>query len=165
MKYAICYASKTGNTKQLAEAIRESLPEEDLLYYGSCDPKAYEADRIYLGFWCYKADCSEDVVAFLEGLHGKELFLFGTAGFGNVDAYFQNILDRVKRHIPADVTVTDTFMCQGKMPGSVREKYVKMKETATGSIPNWDEMIENFDCAVTHPDQADLEHLKAKIKA
>lgn len=163
MKYAICYASKTGNTKLLADTVKEALPKEDLIYFGKVDPKAYEADRIYVGFWCEKATCSEEVADFLKGLHGKELFLFGTAGFDNVEAYFEDILSRVKVHLAEDVTLVGTFMCQGKMPMTVREKYVSMKESSKSSIPNWDEMIENFDHALHHPDEEDLNRLKAKI--
>ena len=49
-------------------------------------------------------------------------------------------------------------MCQGKMPLSVRERYVKMKEQPN-HMPNIDAMIENFDKALSHPDADDLAKL------
>ena len=37
MSYAIVYSSRTGNTAQLAQAIKEALPQEDCLYFGQPD--------------------------------------------------------------------------------------------------------------------------------
>ena len=51
-------------------------------------------------------------------------------------------------------------MCQGKMPRTVRERYEKMEEGARR-----DALLENFDQALGHPNQADLERLKALLKA
>lgn len=53
-------------------------------------------------------------------------------------------------------------MCQGKMPQSVRDRYVKMKEMPDAK-PNLDALIENFDRALSHPDEADLNDLRRKI--
>ena len=53
-------------------------------------------------------------------------------------------------------------MCQVKMPQSVRERYIKMKEDPEHPA-NLDALIENFDCALSHPDMDDLERLKMII--
>ena len=48
------------------------------------------------------------------------------------------------------------------MPESVRKRYELMKE----KMPQDDKvemMIENFDKALPHPDQADLTHLREKV--
>lgn len=50
MNYAIVCTSKTGNTKQLADAIQSSLPEEKVIYAGIPQAEALQADRIYVGF-------------------------------------------------------------------------------------------------------------------
>ena len=47
----------------------------------------------------------------------------------------------------------------GRMPQSVRERYLKMKE-APDHPANLDVLIQNFDCALSHPDANDLEKLK-----
>ena len=94
----------------------------------------------------------------LEQLRGRKIFLFGTAGFGGSEAYFQAILDKTKAIIDDSNTVIGTYMCQGKMPLSVRERYVKTKEQPD-HMPNIDAMIENFDKALSHPDADDLAKL------
>lgn len=48
------------------------------------------------------------------------------------------------------------------MPVSVRERYVKMKNSPL-TIPNINKMIENFDKAISHPDSEDLQNLKRLI--
>lgn len=158
MSYAIVYSSRTGNTKMLAEAIKEALPEERCIYFGGPDPRALEAELIYLGFWTDKGSCDESCAEFLKSLGSRKIFLFGTAGFGGAPAYFQQILDRVKGKLGPEVSVVGTYMCQGKMPVSVRQRYMQMEDS-----PRRSAMLDNFDAALSHPDGADLAGLKAAL--
>ena len=162
MSYAIVYSSRTGNTAHLAEAIREALPKEECVYFGKADDAALKADRLYIGFWTDKGTCDADTEAFLESVQGKEVFLFGTAGFGRDAAYFDQVLGRVKMNLKADNRIVGTYMCQGRMPRSVRERYEKMRES-TVHIPNLEELIENFDQALAHPNDGDLARLKQAV--
>ena len=50
----------------------------------------------------------------------------------------------------------------GRMPQSVRERYLKMKEAPDHPV-NLDVLIQNFDCALAHPDANDLEKLKEAV--
>ena len=77
MKYAIVYSSRTGNTKLLAEAIKESIPDDLCVYYGEPNDKALQADRIYVGFWTNSGSCSEEISEFLKTVTNQEIFLFG----------------------------------------------------------------------------------------
>ena len=155
MKYAIVYSSKTGNTKLLAETICSALDGEDV-YFGGPGAEALQADRLYVGFWTDKGDCDAGIAAFLQQLDGKQVFLFGTAGFGGSPEYFEKILATVRAHLPETASVVGTYMCQGKMPASVRERYVKMQAAA---------LIENFDRALGHPDEEDLAGLKHAVQS
>ena len=164
MKYAIVYASQTGNTKLLAEAVRDTLPQEDLLYFGEPCAQALEADRIYVGFWTDKGSCDGKTQDFLKTVVGQQIFLFGTAGFGGDPAYYEKILAKVKKNLGDEAQVVGTYMCQGKMPMSVRERYVKMLENPV-HMPNLKNMIHNFDLALSHPDSRDLENLVSSLPA
>ncbi|MCH4207211.1 MAG: flavodoxin family protein [Solobacterium sp.] len=162
MTYAIVYSSKTGNTKMLADTIRETLTDQECVYCGPAVPDALQADTLYVGFWTDKGTCDKDTEAFLKTIQNKPVFLFGTCGFGVDPNYFSKILKSCERYLNQNCTVIGSFMCQGKMPMSVRERYVKMK-AAPVHMPNIDGMIANFDLALTHPDQNDLDHLKQEI--
>lgn len=166
MKYAVIYESATGNTKMLADEIRNVLGERECIFFGTLEENTQSATEgaeiLFLGFWTDKGECSAGIRKYIETLYGRNIFLFGTAGFGGSEKYFSEILERVCVHLPEGNTVVGTYMCQGKMPESVRKRYELMKE----KMPQDDKvemMIENFDKALSHPDQADLTHLREKV--
>lgn len=202
--YSIVFSSRTGNTAELAEAVREALPEGMCEYFGDVngavgggfdsdgnrdhsecsiangnnkrgfdgsdggdyagagcgrtDSATPASETLFVGFWTNQGMADQAAQKLLEQLKGRKIFLFGTAGFGGSEAYFQAILDKTKALIGDSNTVIGTYMCQGKMPLSVRERYVKMKEQPN-HMPNIDAMIENFDKALSHPDADDLAKL------
>ena len=125
-RYSILFSSMTGNTKELADAIREILPEETLDYFGLCK----DADP--------------------------------QSGFGGSEEYYQKVLHNVRENIDPSNQIVGEYMCQGKMPMAMRERYVKMKEDPNHK-PNLDMLIENFDRALSHPDKADLEKLQKSV--
>lgn len=160
MEYRVYYKSLSGNTKILADYIGETLNcevhnmREDHLYQ--------ESDLVFVGFWTDKGDCDEDVKAFLRTLKNQKIFLFGTAGFGEAETYFQRILTNVKKHIDDTNEVVGTFMCQGKMSMRVKERYTKMLE----ENPHDEHilgMIQNFEKALLHPSDEDLLMLNKQL--
>ena len=160
--YSIVYSSTTGNTKLLADAIYGHLPEAKCCYFGPTDAGAVDSEMVYVGFWTNQGTADEKTLSFLKNIKGKKVFLFGTAGF-NDEAYFKQIIEKVKQAVTTDNDVVGAFMCQGKMRMSVRERYVSLKEQ--GAMPNADEMIANFDKALSHPDEADVAALINAIEA
>ena len=163
MSYAIVFSSKTGNTRLLADTLRASLPQNECTYFGAPAPEALEAETLYIGFWTDKGHADDTLTAFLQTLKGKRIFLFGTAGFGGSEEYFNKILKAVQKDLHSSNTVIGSFMCQGKMPMSVRQRYENMKKQPL-HLPNLDAMIENFDKALSHPDADDLERLKQAVR-
>ena len=132
-RYAIIFSSLTGNTRMLADTIRGALPEELCDYFGEAKTGDPDAEMIYVGFWTDKGTADQACLELLGRLKNKKIFLFGTAGFGGSEAYYQKILANVK-----------------------------MKEMPDAK-PNLDALIENFDQALSHPDQEDLERLRKMI--
>ena len=163
-RYSIIFSSLTGNTRQLADAIYETLPKENCDYFGIKETGQPLSEMLYIGFWTDKGNADAATLKLLEALKNKKIFLFGTAGFGVSEEYFQRILNNMKTSIDASNTIVGEHMCQGKMPQSVRDRYVKMK-AQPDHMPNIDMLIDNFDQALTHPDENDLNNLIAKIKA
>ena len=158
MSYAIVYSSHTGNTALLAQTIRETLPQEDCVYFGAPDPSALTAETVYVGFWTDKGTCDTSIAQFLQSLTNQKVFLFGTAGFGGAAAYFEQILNRVKENLGDSTELIGTYMCQGKMPQPVRTRYEQMEEG-----PRRTAMLENFDQALSHPNAEDLANLGTAV--
>ena len=161
-RYSIIFSSLTGNTKKLAETIRAVLPAEDCDYFGAPETAELYSEMLYVGFWTDKGNADSAALGLLSKLKDKKIFLFGTAGFGGSAAYFQKILDHVKQSVDPSNTVVGEYMCQGKMPQSVRDRYMKMKAQPEHPA-NIDALIENFDRALSHPDEDDLERLRKII--
>lgn len=159
MKYTICYSSKSGNTKMLAEGIQEVLSKKGDGCLCEISNQISCSDTIFVGFWTDRGTCDAVSKEFLKALENKKVFLFGTAGFGGKDEYFANILERVKANLNASNTIIGEFMCIGKMPVATKEKYQKM--LASTEVPEKIQfMIDNFNKAITHPDQDDISKLQ-----
>ncbi len=158
MKYAVVFASMTGNTRLLAERIRKELPREQLIYWGEPAEEAREADVLFVGSWTDKGTCCPAIGDFLRSLEGKKVFLFGTAGFGGAQAYFDQIAGRMGENLGESNTLLGHFLCQGKMPQSVRARYEAMEQNEKTKA-----MLQNFDAALSHPDAADLQALEQAV--
>lgn len=158
MKYAMFCSSATGNTGMLGQVIEELLAGETKVE----NPE--EADLVCVGFWTDQGGADESSRKLLKTLHNRKIFLFGTAGFGDSQTYFDGVLDAVEDNLNDSNDVIGRFMCQGKMPQAIRDRYNKLKEEVPNQGAHYDLMISNFDKALTHPDQEDLARLKAVFK-
>ena len=168
MTYAIVYDSRTGNTEQLAHAVAEALPEEGRLAFGRVGEvdasAAARADRLYAGFWTNRGDCADEMAEVLAGFGGGEVFLFGTAGFGADATYFAGVMSRVAVHLPASAQIVGSFMCQGRMPASVRARYAQTAAAKPEQAARMQQLIDNFDEAANHPNDDDLARLRAAVE-
>lgn len=92
--YSIIFSSVTGNTKKLADTIHETLPQDMCDYFGGNELQVPESDLLYIGFWTDKGNADNKTLELLSKLKNKKIFLFGTAGFGGSDTYFNKFLSR-----------------------------------------------------------------------
>ena len=78
--YSIIFSSPTGNTKLLADTIRDALPEENCNYFGVSENADTQSDILFIGFWTDKGTADKATLDLLEKLKNKRIFLFGTSG-------------------------------------------------------------------------------------
>ena len=163
MKTQVLYKSRTGNTEKLAKAIFAAVPGSDKDIARLDGQTDYDmADIYFIGFWTDRGSASVEVLDYLGSLQGKKIALFGTCGMGNAPEYYKAIENSVSAWIETDNDYLGSFICQGKMPQKVRQKYVSMKnEQNAGQM---DMYIQNFDEAITHPDSLDVEHAKVFVE-
>lgn len=163
MDYMIVYSSVTGNTKIIANAIKDALDEKRCIYFGKPDKiLTHDAEVIFVGFWVFKGSCTEEIKKYLGTLENRKIFLFGTAGFGESKTYFETILTEVKQYISESNVIIGSFMCQGKMPHNVLKRYQKLldEQTEDSHILN---MINNYEKALSHPNLKDVEAVKELV--
>lgn len=164
MNYAVVYSSQTGNTRKLAETIKSVLSPEKCSYFGTVPSCILEKPTVvFAGFWTDKGNCAGDMASFLETLENQKVFLFGTAGFGQNQAYFDQILTKVSSHLPPSAELIGCYMCQGQMPDSVQTRYQMLLEKDPENL-RIQGMLKNFRQAVGHPTQQELDALKAKLQ-
>ena len=158
MSYAIAVSSKTGNTRLVADGLEREFGR-DVVYFGGI-PRTPDdlsgAENVLVGFWTDKGTCDGEVASFLAGLHGKRVFLFGTAGFGGSRAYFEQIASRAAENLAPDSELVGWEMCQGRMSPAVRERFERMLEQNPGDA-RAQAMVDNFDRALEHPNEADVQ--------
>lgn len=162
MKIAILYDSATGNTAYLAEALHKAYPDAALCTPDTC--AVTDADCVLLGFWTDKGTCSDKLKAVLHELAGKQVFLFGTAGFGASDSYFSQLIDRVKAELPADCQVMGWYMCAGRMGEGVHRRYEQMCENPE-TREKGEMLLRNFEAAAAHPNADDASALVERCRA
>lgn len=161
MDIAIVYKSITGNTKIIAEAIKESIEDNNIVYFGE-PKKDIEADLYIVGSWTDKGNCTKEIAEFLSQLNNKKVAYFGTAGFGGTTEYYETIYNRVKKNINESNILLGYFYCQGKMPLSIKNKYEQLIK-ANPEDENLQVSIKNFEQALKHPDNEDIENAKIWI--
>lgn len=160
LDYLVVYDSETGNTKKIATEIFSALPgmSKDLvnLHERTSFP---EAQIYFVGFCVHRGTCSLEIGSFLSGLSGKSVALFGTCGTGNSPEYYKEIASSAQIWLEDDNHYLGSFICQGKMPLAVRQKYESMlntpKECDSKKIR---QQLQNFDEAMIHPTRTDLEN-------
>ena len=157
-RITIVCESLTGNTAMLAEALRSHLLDQNVRILAPAHADADSSDVFFIGSWTDKGDCADATVEFLKKLHNKNVFLFGTCGFGKSDAYYETVYRRFADHLSPDNRIIGHYICQGKMPESVLHRYEAMK-AANPESNRWDESIENYYSALNHPNGDDMQEL------
>lgn len=85
--------------------------------------------------------------------------LFGTCGAGNSPEYYKEIASSVRIWLEDDNHYLGSFICQGKMPLAVRQKYESLLNTPKDcDCQQIRRQLQNFDEAMIHPTRTDLEN-------
>lgn len=156
IKTAILFDSRTGNTRQLAEIVTEVFRENMTVDVNL-------ADIIFVGSWCDKGTLSDEIKKQISEFKNKKIFVFATCGFGADEKYYTSVLNRMSAEFDDSNMIIGGFVCQGKMPETVRERYAVMAEKEPEEI-KWKNFLTNFDIARSHPDNDDISRFKAVLE-
>jgi len=158
MKSLVVYSSQTGNTKKLAEAVYEALPDEkEIFELGQApDPAAY--DLVAVGFWFKSGKPNPETMEFLPKLSGKATFIFATHGAPVEYDHVAKGLEEAKERA-GGAKILGSFSCMGAVNPKVLEKVRSMPEEKQ---PLW---ISRAEEAANHPDDGDIRALKGAVTA
>lgn len=163
MKYKVLFYSQTGNTEKIAKAIFEALPGEDKdIRRLEETQKGSNAEIYFIGFPVHMGTCNMEMMDFLGGLQNTKIALFATCGKGDTPEYYKQIENQTAVWIPDENEYLGMFLCQGKMPITIRHKYESMQ--GSGSDEQIQKMLRNFDKAFLRPDVNDIKAAKEFAK-
>ena len=157
MKSLIVYSSLTGNTRAVAEAIREVIPVpcDFTAVEQAPDPSSY--DFIAIGYWVDKGGPDKKAAAFMETVKDKRVGLFGTLG-AYPDSDHARDCKAKAENLMAGNLVLGQFLCQGKIDPKVLEAMARM---APEQHPMTEERKARIEEAKKHPDKADFKAAQA----
>ena len=158
MKSLVVYSSMTGNTKKLAEAVYDALPDEKEIFgLGEApDPEGY--NLVAVGFWFKSGKPNPETLEFLPKLAGKPTFLFATHGASAELDHVAKGLDEAKG-ATGGAKILGSFSCPGTVDPNILEKVRSMPEEKQ---PVW---ISRAEEAAGHPDDGDIQALKDALAA
>lgn len=162
LDYLVVYESETGNTKKIATEIFSALPgmSKDLINIHERDTIP-EAHTYFVGFCVHRGTCSIEIGNLLGSLSSKAVALFATCGADNSREYFHQIENSARIWLEDDNLYLGGFVCQGKMPLPVRQKYENMLHQGSACPDEQlQRQLQNFDEAMIHPDKSDCCHAK-----
>ncbi|HIW20665.1 MAG TPA: flavodoxin family protein [Candidatus Dorea intestinavium] len=163
INYLVLYESLSGNTKKVATEIFSSLPgnSKDIIDLSECTSLP-EARVYFIGFGIYYGSCHLEINSLLSSISKKAIALFATCSMGNSDEYKKHIAQTVSAWIEDDNVYLGAFICQGKIPMSLRCKCEHFcSSMGKGSSRA---LLKAFDSALTHPDRKDLEDASSFVK-
>ena len=155
LKVAIMYESMTGNTKMLADAIKDVLNNQ-VIYSGKYDLEI-AADIYFLGSWVDKG--SKNTFNLFNDFSHKNIAIFGTCGFNKFD-YTNRLFERAKSKFNLTNNILGGFYSLGKMKREARDKFIDIIK-ANPLDKDLDIKASDYDLNQTHPDQNDLKNVKA----
>ncbi|MGC4117330.1 MAG: flavodoxin family protein [Myxococcales bacterium] len=160
MKALVCYVSKTGNTRKVAEALFQALTCEKALSPLEEVGALSGYDLVFLGFPIWEFGPAEPAREFLESrVAGTKVALFLThampsAGAPQAMSFLDRILGRCRR-LAQGANVLGLFHCRGELSA----------EMAEGMARSDNPMLQHFAStrpeSLGHPDEGELQAARA----
>lgn len=163
MKALVVYSSKTGNTKKVAEAIMEVLPEGSRIFPVEEPPPPESYDLVVLGFWVDKGNADKKMLEYMKKVRGKKVALLATLGAHPASPHGARVMERVRGLVEEENEYVGGFICQGKIAPELTER--AKKHPPGHSHHMTPERIALHEEAARHPDGADLDNAKKSFAA
>ncbi|QIB27830.1 flavodoxin family protein [Caloranaerobacter azorensis] len=162
MKTLVAYSSRTGNTKKVAEAIYEVMPE-DAEIASVEDVKCLDKyDFIAIGCWIDKGTADKKALEFIEKVKNKNVAIFITLGAYPDSQHARESMDRIKKLLEKENNIVGEFICQGKIDPKLIEKFKSLPPDHPHALNP--ERIKRHKEAAKHPNEEDFKKAKKIFK-
>jgi len=149
----VTYYSLTGNTKKVAEAIFEALPQPKTIKPMSEVQSLDEFDLVFVGFPVQSHSVPYKAEKFLQSIpKGKKIALFSTHGAVTGSRLSREAIEHAVV-VSSQAKLISTFSCRGKVSAQALEVLSRSPEHEA-----WVDMAAS---ASTHPNEHDLADARA----
>lgn len=155
MKTLIVYSSQSGNTRKLAQTIRDALPGDATLAPMNEAPAPEGYDLVCVGFWLKAGQPDPTAQEYLPRVKGKA-FLFATHAARPDSDHARNAMAKA-RELAGGGEIVGDFHCFGQARPEVLDMARKKPQP-----PVW---LEHAPEAVGHPDAEDLKRLRETLRS
>ncbi len=164
MKTLVIYSSLTGNTKKVARAVAEVLPECTMLPVEEAPSCVDGYDLVAVGYWVDKGMPDGKTRTWLSGVSNARLAFFGTLGAWPDSEHAKECMacgERLALEPERGNVVLGSWLCQGRIDPKVLEVMAKM----AGSVhPMTEERRARIAEAEKHPDEDDCRRAQEFIR-
>lgn len=164
MKTLVIYSSLTGNTKKVAEAMAEVMPECTVLPVEEAPASVQEYDLVAVGYWVDKGMPDGKTCSWLGGVENARLAFFGTLGAWPDSDHAKECMahgEKLALEPERGNTVLGSWLCQGRIDPRILEVMAKM----AGNIhPMTEERRARIAEAAKHPDDDDCRRAQDFIR-
>lgn len=164
MKTLVIYSSLTGNTKKVAEAVAEVMPECTVLPVEEAPASVQEYDLVAVGYWVDKGMPDGKTRSWLGGVENARLAFFGTLGAWPDSDHAKECMahgEKLALEPERGNTVLGSWLCQGRIDPRILEVMAKM----AGNIhPMTEERRARIAEAAKHPDDDDCRRAQDFIR-
>ncbi len=151
MKALVVYSSRTGNTRCVAEAVRDALhavmPGGAELHPVESAPPPDGFAFIALGFWVDKGRPDDKALGYMALVNGHKVGFFGTMGANTDSDHGRGVLTDTRARLSENEILCE-FLCLGKIDPAV-------VTAMNAHHPMTPERAARIETARTHPDEAD----------
>ncbi|WDV46425.1 flavodoxin family protein [Clostridiaceae bacterium M8S5] len=162
MKSIIVYSSLTGNTKKLAESIRNDVYNDTV--FASVDEvtEINNYDLIILCYWVDKGTCDGKTLKLIEKIENKKIIAMGTLGAYPDSDHAKKCKENVKVAINEHNEHLGSFLCQGKIDERLIERFKSLPADHPHAIT--EEKIKRYKEASKHPNEQDFKNAREFVK-
>ncbi|WP_196593917.1 flavodoxin family protein [Pectinatus sottacetonis] len=165
-KWLIIYSSNTGNTKQIATAMYNTLScgEGDIypLQEIPADFCFSDYDVIMVGYWLIRGGPDNAVKKLLSKFTNKNIILFQTHGAEKCSEHSITAFARAASCLGLNCNIIGTFSCQGKINPVLLEKRRSVSSDNPHAANKLNE--KRWKMALLHPDSNDLKEAALFVK-
>ena len=163
MKTLIVYSSLTGNTRKVAEAVKEVFGDEADILPVEEKPSADGYDLVAVGFWVDRGTADKKAHEYITGLRAKKVALFATLGAYPDSDHARQSMANARSLLDDSNQFIGSFICQGKIDPRLAEQFKNLPEGHPHAMTP--ERAARYREAAKHPDKADLEKAKTVFAA